>query len=352
MAMPVGSSYITYKSLEERYSSFKNSSFSKIYEKLNNSCSEEDVKEFEEVKENCDVYKINKTDNEYIDNLLKKIHHNFKKIYFTANNRDNGYFKEKLNDVKQYCIYFKYWLYDEILSNEDFRLKTEHIFDEWKKCTIDPQYTDFSNHCTFYNLDLDNIEKLRSIYALKLIVYDNIKIFNTEQNIQCKYLSELGKGLKAYSESITKCSIENNEDMYCKEFKEFLNIYNLDRLYVKTSKDIDYQLREEETVDCPLVIESMNEPLRLMYKEGINRWYVSEQPIHFLSDSVISVSSGIGTAVGISAFLFYLYKVKNRVVLDYLPLNLNTFHLKTVTIPYHIILCTTHKYKKTKKHNF
>ncbi|SBS90094.1 PIR Superfamily Protein [Plasmodium ovale curtisi] len=283
----------------------------KIYKTLYNSCTDQDFKEYD-TPENCETYAIDKTRNDYVDSLLKKLHLNFKKIYLTANNRENSYFRETAENVKEYCVYFKYWLYDEILSKEDCRLNIEHIYKEWEKKIHDSEYGNLPKLCAYNKLKLDDIEKLKSIYAFTLIFYNNINIFNVGKSIPYKYLNDLGKGLKAYSDSISRCSIQNNIDTYCEEFKEFLNVYKLNNLHlIHSTENTDYQFDADETVECPLVIESLKEPLLLMYKEGINRWYLSDQPIHFLNTSVISASSAIGAIVGISSFLVYLFKFTN-----------------------------------------
>ncbi|SBT84678.1 PIR protein [Plasmodium ovale] len=307
MAKPTGTSHFAYEYLEK-----EDSTHSNVYNIFYNSCTSDDYLEFDVIDGICEKYEIKETyEEEYVKEFLKKLQHNLNKICSTVNMSANGYFKKTPNNVKEYCIYFKHWLYDEILSNESYILNIDKIFKEWENQTNNGDYKHFRELCTYNTLTLDEIKQLTSIYAFKLIFYDNINIFNTEKNKPCRYLSDLGKGLKTYSESISRCSIENNEDKFCKELKEFQNIYNLDKLYLKTTESSDYKLVEEETINCPLVIESLKEPLLLMYKEGINRWYLSDEPIHFLSTSVISASSAIGTTVGISAFVFYLYKNTN-----------------------------------------
>ncbi|SBT02017.1 PIR Superfamily Protein [Plasmodium ovale curtisi] len=312
MAKPPGSSHFTYDWLENTYVHLKNSKFSNVYEILYKSCSENDYYEYGIDNNQCKSYEIKETiDEDYVKEFLQKLHHNLYKICSTINESDNGYFKKTPEDEKEYCIYFKYWLYDEILSNESYISNINKIIKEWENKINDEKYNTFRNLCSFNKLEQSDIEKLKRIYAFKLILYDNANIFNTEKNKNCTYFSELGKGLKLYSESITKCSTAGNEDNYCKEFKEFLNIYKLDKLYLKTSESFDYQFGDEETVDCPLVIESLKDPLRLMYKEGINRWYLSDQPIVSLNSSIVSASSAIGATVGVFAFIFYLFKFTN-----------------------------------------
>ncbi|SBT59143.1 PIR Superfamily Protein [Plasmodium ovale wallikeri] len=79
-------------------------------------------------------------------------------------------------------------------------------------------------------------------------------------------------------------------------------------LYKYNVHDLDYKFDDTDTVNCPLEIKSLEYPLHLIYKEGKNRWHLSDQPIGSLNSSIISASSAIGTTVGISAFLLYLYK--------------------------------------------
>ncbi|SBT02591.1 unspecified product [Plasmodium ovale curtisi] len=109
--------------------------------------------------------------------------------------------------------------------------------------------------CTFNELDLDDIEKIKSICGFKQIFYDNINIFNSEKIYHVSTLSELGKGLKTYSEIFSKCSKENNGFEYCRKFKEFLNLYNLDNLHIKTSESFDYQFGDDNREKCPLQIK-------------------------------------------------------------------------------------------------
>ncbi|SBT53537.1 PIR Superfamily Protein [Plasmodium ovale wallikeri] len=311
MAKPRGSSNFTYNNLEKEYVSLKNSTFSNVYKILYNSCTEDDYYELDGFHDICDRYNIKETDDEYVKELLKKLQHNLNKICSTVNMSDNGYFRETLKNVKEYCMYFKYWLYDEILSNESYILNIDKIFKEWENQINDEKYNTFRDLCSFNKLEQGDIEKLKRIYAFKLIFYDNISFFNTERNIPCKYLSELGKGLKAYEESHRRCSIANNEGNYCKEFQEFQNLYNLDKLHLKISESSDYQFDDEETVQCPLVIESLKDPLSLLYKEGINKWYLTDQYVFSLNSSIASASSAIGATVGVSAFILYLFKFTN-----------------------------------------
>ncbi|SBT57202.1 unspecified product [Plasmodium ovale wallikeri] len=182
----------------------------------------------------------------------------FDKIYSELEDKDtfdstikvifgnNTVFNEMLEDDKTYCI-----------------VKNMLEYEIGKKWLI---------LCTFNELDLDDIEKLKSICGFKKIFYDNINIFNSEKIYHVSTLSELGKGLKIYSEIFSKFSKENNGVEYCREFKKFLNLYNLDKLHIKPSESFDYQFGD----------------------------YDREKS-----------SSDIGATVGVSAFLLYFFKFTN-----------------------------------------
>ncbi|SBT56396.1 PIR Superfamily Protein [Plasmodium ovale wallikeri] len=310
MAKPTGSSHFSYDSLENEYQSLKNSIFSNIYNIFNNSCNSTD--RTEDISDTCKQYIIEKTDNEYVNNFLKKVHHNFKTTYLTVNKRDNVTFTDELENYNEYYIYFKWWLYDEILSKDDYKSNVIKIYEEWEKLINDQTYKSLQNQCAFNKLELNDVEKLLSIYSLKLIFYKNVQIFKEEENKPCRYINYFGKGLKAYYESIGRCSKDKKEDAYCNEFREFQKIYMNDNIYISTSSsNNEYIANGENTEKCALVIESLKNPLLLIYKENYDTWHLSDHPLNTLNSSIISASSAIGATAAISAFLLYLFKFTN-----------------------------------------
>ncbi|SBT74233.1 PIR protein [Plasmodium ovale] len=170
-------------------------------------------------------------------------------------------------------------------------------------------YGKLSYQCTFNKLNLDDIKKLKSIYAFKLIFYNNINIFNNEKHKPCIFLNTLGKGINEYINSIDKCAKEDPPGNYCKEFNEFRKIYQ-DNIYWKNSAtEIEYIELNDETANCALSIKQLETPLLLEYKNGTNILHISDKPINFKSNSIITGISAMSSVTGISLLLLYLYRL-------------------------------------------
>ncbi|SBT02125.1 PIR Superfamily Protein [Plasmodium ovale curtisi] len=304
MSVPINN--LEYVEFEGKYDFLKTLIFSQIYQKFTHEYkTDTDGDTYcNEVKENLTI------PDGYIDNIshfCNVLYH----ILANVRKWKNDLYDEITDDDRMYCISLKYWLYEE-KENLPFYSNIDNAFESLKNKLEDKLNVKLSVPCTFTELNLNDIKKLRQIYAFALIYYSNIKIFKEQTNIYCKYLSYLGSGLRAYYESDKECNKEKNESNFCKEFKEFQKTYMGDNIYVNTSRDyLDYHFREEDTENCPLVIESLKDPLRLMYKEGIDRWYLSDQPVVSLNSSIVSASSAIGATVGLSAFILYLFKFTN-----------------------------------------
>ncbi|SBT83945.1 PIR protein [Plasmodium ovale] len=280
----------------------------KVFNILLNSCTSDDVEDDGNTINVCNKYDIKGTDNYYVKELLQKFLHNIRNTYLTVNNLNNVYFKETLEDLKEYCIYFKYWLYDQILSIDYYESNISKIYEEWEKELKGEMYGNLSYQCTFNKLQLDDIKKLKSIYAFKLIFYNNIDIFNNEKYKPCIFLNTLGKGLNEYISSIDKCTKEDPPGNYCKEFNEFRKIYQ-DNIYWKNSAtEIEYIELNDETENCALSIKQLETPLLLEYKNGTNILHISDKPIKFKSNSIITGISAMSSVTGISLLLLYLYR--------------------------------------------
>ncbi|SBT51426.1 PIR Superfamily Protein [Plasmodium ovale wallikeri] len=79
--------------------------------------------------------------------------------------------------------------------------------------------------CTFNELNWNEHQKLKSIYAFILIYYSNIDASNENKIIECKYLDYIGKGLKEYHGTHKRCSAKTEQSKYCKDFNELNEIY-------------------------------------------------------------------------------------------------------------------------------
>ncbi|SBT02308.1 PIR Superfamily Protein, partial [Plasmodium ovale curtisi] len=233
------------------------------------------------------------------------------KIIFNLKRFQNDLYDKEPEDYKTYCSLLKYWLYQK-RENLPFLQNTDHIYQSAKNKLEIMLRDNKTFPCTFYELDWKDMIKLRKIYAFVLIYYSNLHKFHKEKFIYCKYLDYLGKGLIEFYDSMSTCSKKWTQDNFCKELMEIQNNYKLDNFHlIHSTEDKDYQFGEDETVECPLEIKSMNKPFHLLYKEGKNRWLLTDEPIASLNNSIISASSAIGATVGISSILVYLFKFTN-----------------------------------------
>ncbi|SBT02097.1 PIR Superfamily Protein [Plasmodium ovale wallikeri] len=327
----------TYEEFENDNHFLRNLLFDKIYKKFNSEyiLDPDGEKHCNQIKNGLQIPYSNE------DIIL-----NFCKILYIIIAKDNGWHNELYNEIpenyKKFCLHLKYWLYEKVVELGPVDLKIENHFEKWKsKLEIQMRGT-LKNICTFNELEWNDINKLRRLYAFALIYYSNIDTFHTQNNIECKYLDFLGKGLKEYHESINRCSGKNEEDNYCKEFKEFQDIYKLGTIYSKKFiSDKGFHYVPHSTSNCPLVIESLKDPIHVIYKEENNTLHLSNKPINSLNSTIISASSAIGTTVGIFAFLFYLYKYtslgfllrsrmqKDNIILDNVGEGTPSFRLPT-----------------------
>ncbi|SBT52482.1 PIR Superfamily Protein [Plasmodium ovale wallikeri] len=289
---------------KQAYNFLNSENFTKIYDIFNDEKYKDTTGE-----EKCKIIKKELSVPNDDEELILKFCNNLYKIIADYNNWNNVYFEQISQDNKNYCIHLKYWLYEETGNHDMMGFDISEDFQKWKDKLEEELNNNKKYPCTFNKLSWTERDKMRNIYAFVLIYYRNVKKFHQNKYIICKYLDYMGKGLKEYYDSLIKCSKKVGQDNYCEEFNEFQKTYMGDNIQVSTSEDnLDYKFEDTETVNCPLEIESLEYPLHLIYKKGKSRWHLNYQTIGSLNSSIISASSAIGTTVGISAFLLFLYK--------------------------------------------
>ncbi|SBT52591.1 PIR Superfamily Protein [Plasmodium ovale wallikeri] len=293
-----------YEDFKKTNNFLENSKFEKIYNEFN-----KEPTLIGHAKTYCEQIKEELSFTALYEEFRTAVCNNIYKIIGILNDWDNVTFDEFPKDGQMYCIYLKNWIYEKIENKYLLESRNIKIFQDIKDRLEKKSRCQKSFPCTFYALDWNDMIKLRKIYTFALIYYSNLHKFHKEKSIECKYLNYMGKGLKEYYDSTRNCSRKGKEDPFCNELKEFQNNYMLDDLHLTLStEDIDYQFNGEEKARCPLEIISLENPFKLLYKERKNRWYLGDEPTYFHKSTIISASSVIGTTVGVSAFLLYLYK--------------------------------------------
>ncbi|SBS84743.1 PIR Superfamily Protein [Plasmodium ovale curtisi] len=276
MKMSLDNDKFSFEEFIEKHKFLETLDFSKIY------------KEFSD--ENVDKEKSNKYCNDIKDELTfpdnyEELRLNFcnvlYKIILNHNSISDEFFEGIPKDVNLYYTSLKYWLYDKLLNLGPMGLKIDKILEKWidkleGKINISNPF-----HCTFNELDMSDMNKIRSVYTFLLIYYRNIDIFSRNENkyIECKYLDYIGKGLKEYHDSLKICSTNAKQ--------------------------------KENTVNCALEIKSINNQKHITYWYDKEKLHLINKPIDLENSTIISASSAIGATVGISAFFLYIFKFTN-----------------------------------------
>ncbi|SBT59464.1 PIR Superfamily Protein [Plasmodium ovale wallikeri] len=290
--------------LKKQYDFLRTTKFGRIYEEFN-----DESKRDQHFMEKCQKIKDELSDLENYDEIPTNFCSILYRIIVKINKMQNDILEGITNNDRMHCVYLKYWLHDQLGNAETKGLTVHKEFQTVQNRVKNEIDTKLSSPCTFRELTWQKSNKLKSIYAFILFYYSHVNDIHQKQNVPCKYSNFFGKGLKAFYESISECANNKKEDEYCNEFKEFQEIYKLDKLYWENSTlNTEYIYQEDTNIQCPLVIESLKNPLIISYKDKNNILYLSDEPIDFQKMTIISATSAVGTTVGISAFLLYLYK--------------------------------------------
>ncbi|SBT55077.1 PIR Superfamily Protein [Plasmodium ovale wallikeri] len=307
--MSLDSDKFSFEEFMQKYKFLQRLEFSKIYKEFS-----DEKKDKEKSNEYCNDIKGKLTFPNDYEELRLNYCNVLYKIIVNHNNISDEFFEGIPKDVNLYCISLKYWLYDELLNLGPKGLKINKVLEKWinkleEKINISDPF-----HCTLNELDMSDMNKMRSVYSFLLIYYRNIDIFNQNENkyIECKYMDYIGKGLKEYHDSLEICSTNTEQSNYCKEFKELQEIYKENNIYWETSEEEKkYTYSERDTVNCALEIKSINNQKHITYWYGNEKLHLINKPIDLQNSTIISASSAMGATVGISAFFLYLFKFTN-----------------------------------------
>ncbi|KMZ83346.1 hypothetical protein PVBG_05742 [Plasmodium vivax Brazil I] len=175
-----------------------------------------------------------------VTEILKHLYSNLYRIYATIKYNDNTYFDYvETADYKLCYTSLKYWLYDQIIIKGLEERKINEIFKGWEYYIKIKITNKFSDSCAFNKLTLDEIKRLKNIYALYTVLYNNTTNFETCKGNRCKYLKYFGKGIGEFISSINSCSSNSYRTNYCVEFKEFVDLCK------ENNKDAGISIYEE-----------------------------------------------------------------------------------------------------------
>ncbi|KNA01706.1 hypothetical protein PVNG_04732 [Plasmodium vivax North Korean] len=303
--------------IREDYSFIANSVFYKIYKEFDKTC--KDYQGDRDASCPPDNLGDSGTPTEVTD-LLKKLYSNYYRVKEAYGGRNNDYFTYYLDEAKKIgCICLKYWLYDQTITKELEDDQINALFQGWKNHIENEIIYKNLKPCKFYNLNKDEINNIRKVYALYTIFYENNKNWGSCNSDKCEYMDYFGEALDEFINGINSCSGKPSTDNYCKEFDEFVNLckdknqnagISIYHEYMGYSPDGSnkYLLSVEKYKDKPLYIY-------LKDKEMLNFLKTS----NFLSNksTTIAATSVVGSAIGLSSIFYYFYKVNLNDIFKY-----------------------------------
>ncbi|SBT30939.1 PIR Superfamily Protein [Plasmodium ovale wallikeri] len=279
-----------------------NQNFVKLFNVLDNACTNEDKGYTCESFEYTNIDQSFKSEVEKIFNILKR-----------TKTKEDIYIKEKSLGNFNPCVYYKYWFYHKLISNNSEKIDINSLYETWNN-NLSNIYGIFGERCKFHAKSLKDVNILK-------ILYDHILFFyNTEQknNIineikKCEFCNHL----KNYIDSTFRKEEISCSDLspyaLCMEHKDHLKeIINLDQLFsLSCEKNTDIAhyhssivSHEQAKEATPGIHESGSEILSPLVDTSKHSYSQNTKGTNLADKNVIG---GI-SVLGISFILFFLYK--------------------------------------------
>ncbi|CAG9472717.1 unnamed protein product [Plasmodium vivax] len=299
----------TLDKIKDEHNFMKNSKFYEIYDAFHKKCDEY----YYDNKETCYTGESgNFIYSTVVNNILEELYSNLYRVNVTIKHHNNTYLENiYTEDKKMCCIALKYWLYDQIMTKVLEENKINEIFTGWKTYLKDKIKKTSPDVCTFNNLKKDEIKKLKNIYALYTIFYDNTNISKTCNNDKCKYIDYFGKGLDDFINGIKTCSSDSANNEYCNEFNEFIELCKEDNENAGISIYDEKTKSNAETAKKYLLFSEKykNEQLYIYIKDTELLNFVKTSDFLSNKNSTIAATSVVGSAIGLSSIFYYFFKV-------------------------------------------
>ncbi|KMZ83367.1 hypothetical protein PVBG_06212 [Plasmodium vivax Brazil I] len=305
--------------IKEEYKFIEESNFYTIFKEFDWSCNDRRY-----INGDISCYPDDRsklTGTEDVDTLLKTLYSNLYRVYYTIENNQNDYFDNNQYEVKKMgCIYLKYWLYDHITSKNFSESKITEFF-EGINDHIKGQIDSFTkDHCNFNKLTLDEIKRLKKLYAFNTILYAGDKNSVNCNNSECNYMDYFEEALLEFINSIKNCSTNPSEKEYCNEFKDFLKICYENNTYSGIAVYNTYKGNIDNTSKKYLLFAEKYENEKLYAYIKDNTWLNWSKIDHIVNPqkrTTIAATSVVGSAIGLSSIFYYLYKVYLNHILKY-----------------------------------
>ncbi|CAI7721700.1 hypothetical protein PVPAM_110060200 [Plasmodium vivax] len=298
--------------IKEEYKFIEESNFYKIFKKFDCTCrncgySGDDVSCYKEEGRTL-------TGDNDVNSLLRTLYSNLYKIYDTIEKNENDFFNNNQEEVKTMgCTYLKYWLYDQITSKKFDESQITKFFDGIYNHIKNHIHSFKVDYCNFSRLSLDEIKRLKKLYAFNTILYTADKNSENCNNNECNYMDYFEEALLEFINSIKNCSTNPSENVYCNEFYELLSLCNNFSAYTGIAVHAQYKETSGDSNRKYLlsVKDYKNQPLYVYIND--NKWLDWGKISHIVNpqkSSTIAATSVVGSAIGLSSIFYYLYKFK------------------------------------------
>ncbi|SBT74241.1 Plasmodium vivax Vir protein, putative [Plasmodium ovale] len=241
-----------------------NQNFVKLFNVLDNVCTNEDKGYTCESFEYTNIDQSFKSEVEKFFNILKR-----------TKTKEDIYIKEKSLGNFNPCVYYKYWFYHKLISNNSEKIDINSLYETWNN-NLSNIYGIFGERCKFH------AKSLKDVNILKIL----------KEEISCSDLSPYA---------------------LCMEHKDHLKeIINLDQLFsLSCEKNTDIAhyhssivSHEQPKEATPGIHESGSEILSPLVDTSKHSYSQNTEGTNLADKNVIG---GI-SVLGISFILFFLYK--------------------------------------------
>ncbi|SBT84137.1 PIR protein [Plasmodium ovale] len=286
---------------------FNDSKFESIHEEISKICDDnfDNQKSCTEPQDNLECCSI-------VADKMKELKRKFNDIlqsYQVEKNYISSY--RNVEDVKKQCLCLKNSFYNKVINVVKKKTNFYELLKRYN-CDIMDKTNDFpSTLCIFRNLNIREMERIKTIYDFYLYYYSNIKDLTVGQKLD-KPPNGFKKGFYEHCNSIIECLHDTSKSEYCEEFKEYNNKYNAFRIFLKSLISYPEKIDGSDCDNGCVLAESLLKGQYLLeLKEEIKKIRSGYRSTNSQTTAITVVSLVIGT-INPSELWSRIRKQKNK----------------------------------------
>ncbi|SBT57984.1 PIR Superfamily Protein [Plasmodium ovale wallikeri] len=245
-----------------------------------------------------------------VPNKLQELKSKLNQMIQTYQRELNDNFSNKNHEeVEKRCICLKQSFYNKIINDVK---KPKNINKRFKTCNRDIIYKTNgvpSNLCTFRNLNIVEIVRMKMIFDFYLYYYRNIMDSTVDQKSN-EHREYFIKGFYEHCNSIIQCLNDKSNSEYCDEFKEYHNKYNSFKVFLEIlisyANNLDGSQFPEE---CILSERLLNGQYLFQLREEIERIRSRYRPTNYGTTAITVVFLITGTVIGAFLISYYFFGI-------------------------------------------